>query len=457
MPLDFDSSRAPMTSRDYLSLAMAVKDARDSDESDWIEWKSTLDLASVDGKVAVARGIIGMANRSPSVASSHCEGRSFFVVGIHPGAVPGIDEIDPAVLEDRLRPYLGDDGPRFAAHWVSVEGRTALVIEVAAPRDGDPVHHIRKEGPGVRDGDIFVRRGAKTTRASSVELQRLFQRARSTSGLRGISLTMTGPPEVSTVDFSDEMLDRWISTTRRSLLASLPGPPESGIEFNPGLEISRQIQSTLVRISRLFPQTEEDRTPEEYRSEVTKYLEKCRVALPHVLRRTAYSKLPPVQLALTNDTEENYSAVQVVVYLPGTVSAERPLMLAANEARLPKPPRPYGPYMDSPLGRQVDIYRHSAFQGSSENVIFGNVNVTGPPGVQIDNGGSVTLTFSPVDLRPLECDVLLTPVVLLPQVPIDGSIVATWTATSKSVRGVEKGSLEIPLAIEPASISDFIQ
>ncbi|MEU8296470.1 ATP-binding protein [Micromonospora sp. NPDC048909] len=461
MPLDFDSSRAPLTSQEFSSLALAVKNARESDETDWIEWKSVLDLASAEGKISIARGIIGMANRSPGAASGYCEGRSYFLVGVKPGEVIGMDEVDPAVLEDRLRPYLGDDGPRFRPYWVSVDGRSVLIIEVAAPRDGDPIHHLRKDGPGGwRDGDIFVRRGAKTPRASSIELRRLFERAKSASELHGITLALAEPREVATVDFSDDAVEDWVAATRRQLLASLPHP---GLQERAALHLGLPAESAISRLAHeaqeeisrgirgALRRREEDRTPEQYREEVERYLQRCKDGLSYVGRRAAAEKLTPVKLTVSNETKENYSAVKVVLYMPGAVEAVQPSTRAMNEGRLPALPRPFGPYVQPVSGRQAS--RLSQMLVGSHSQI--NLHLRDESTVDIANGGSTTLTFSSFDLRPLERDMPLVPVVLLAQVPFDGPIAASWQATSKSVRGVTKGSLEIPLAKHPTPIRDL--
>ncbi|MEV6800158.1 ATP-binding protein [Micromonospora rifamycinica] len=461
MPLDFDSTRAPMTPRDFVDLVLAVKNARDGDEADWIEWKSGLDLGSAKGKASVSRAIVGLANRVPAAASAHCEGRSYLLVGVQPGDVAGIEEVDPAVLENRLRPYLGDDGPRFAPHWVSVEDRSVLVVEVAAPRDGDPVHHIRREGPDVRDGDIFVRRGAKTDRPSSVELVRLFRRAKGAPEFHGIALALAEPSEISTIDFSEEAVEGWLSSTRRRLLASLPRPRvESGNphfgSFVGESALSAWPHELAAGLTGAISRREEDRTPEQYEDEVKEYLRRCKEALPYVFPRAAAEKLAPIELRISNQTEENYSAVQVVLYIPGTVEAARPSARAMNVARLPTPPRPYGPWDIGPIyaGRgEVGRLRRIIEAASTEGIFIPQHNAKT---VEIDNGGSVTMTFSPLDLRPLEQDVPLARVVLLPYVPLGESITASWKATSKSVRGVARGTLEIPLAESPTPISSLV-
>jgi hypothetical protein len=49
MALDFDVSRAAVRLRHKQELVKAVHGAGDADESEWLEWKSTLDLTSAHG------------------------------------------------------------------------------------------------------------------------------------------------------------------------------------------------------------------------------------------------------------------------------------------------------------------------------------------------------------------------------------------------------------------------
>jgi hypothetical protein len=504
VPLDFDSSRAPLSPHDFAMLVRAVLEARGSDETSWIEWKSSLDLGSPEGKTAIARGIVGLANRLPEVANAHCEGRSYLLVGVQPGDLIGADEVDPTVLESRLRSYLGDDGPRWAPHWVAIDGRTVLVIEVAAPRAGDPVHHIRREGPGgVRDGDIFVRRGAATVRPSSVELQGLLNRATTTSALHGLRFTLIAPEELPLIDFSSSAVDRWLIEERNARLASLqaqiaPESPlevghprslgdltpasrkssKSGISFfelkeladrqGAGEHLSADEQARLetgmqslrpgiaalaAAASKMLEWQPEKRTAPQYETEVEEYLDRCRERLPRVLRLSAGERLPPARFAICNDTDENYPQVSVLLHVPGAIEAAPVQKRASNEGRLPLPPLPYGSRRASPLGPLLGDYARLR-----PAMVIPKAGPTRQPGlsVSIEHGGSVTLTFSPIDVRPQQQRVLLAPVVLLPQIPIESPVIATWEATSSGVRGVARGTVSLTLGTKPWSISEAI-
>jgi hypothetical protein len=176
--VDFDTTRAPLGAADLERLVRAVSRAEPTDETVWLEWKGQSDLSSPAGKVSVARFVLGFANRLPAVASQFCEGRGYMVVGAEPGQVRGLEPVDAATLEPWVNAYLGDDGPRWTPHWVSVDGIRVLVVEVAAPRQGDPVYCLAKDYDRYRNGDVFIRRHGATERASASEVRALVERAK---------------------------------------------------------------------------------------------------------------------------------------------------------------------------------------------------------------------------------------------------------------------------------------
>jgi len=224
MTLRFDTSRAPVSATDFEELARAVHAAGPGDEAVWIEWKSTLQMGSPEGKAAVVRCIAGLANRMPEAAARFCEGRGYLLVGVEPGGLQGVTAADPAQLTQWWSPYLGADGPRWAVHWVDVAEKTVLVVEVAAPHAGDPVHLIKKTmNDVVRDGEVFVRRPGQTERANSVEMQQLVARATQGRALTGVSLSLDSPAQIRPVHFGPEAVEARLQVVREQLLSSLRG------------------------------------------------------------------------------------------------------------------------------------------------------------------------------------------------------------------------------------------
>jgi hypothetical protein len=311
------------------------------------------------------------------------------------------------------------------------------------------------------------------------------------SELQGLRLAVSEPDEIPVVDYSESAIEQWLSDVERRLLRSLsqsslrhqpsrhlgdltPKIRSTGPSFFEVQELARRkeagetlsaeeeavLAKELKAIKSLAPEmmrnaaealswTAEERSPEEY-------LERCREAMPEVIRLAAAEKLPRTQFLATNETRENYAQVRFVVYIPGSVEAVPTASRADNEGRLPRPPRPFGPRRVKPFG---------GIAGSIDTGFISQVNHMAAhfdqlraPGASVDirNGGSTTLTFSPIDLRPLESDVALAPLVLVPQVPIDSTIVASWEATSVSVRGVASGNTDLRLSADPRSLAELL-
>ena len=63
--IDYDTTRLPMGSLEWISLLAAIEAAAPEDESDWIEWKSTLDLTDKNHLAHIAKAIIAFAKPGP--------------------------------------------------------------------------------------------------------------------------------------------------------------------------------------------------------------------------------------------------------------------------------------------------------------------------------------------------------------------------------------------------------
>jgi hypothetical protein len=104
-------------------------------ETDWLEWKTAYELREVHGRLAVARQVIAFANRHPDRAAKHAEGVGYLLLGVEPGALPGIGIFDSALLESWLSPYIGPK-IEWNPEYVHVDGVAVLFITVEAPRWG---------------------------------------------------------------------------------------------------------------------------------------------------------------------------------------------------------------------------------------------------------------------------------------------------------------------------------
>lgn len=163
----------------------AVLAASPTDELDWIEWKSILDLTSKPVQGTLARHILGMANRQPERASAHAGGQGFLVVGAEPGNRCGIRAADPASLSQAIDTFLGQERPSWTMHYDERDGSNVLVITVAAPQPGDPIFTLHKElrivSPSGKQkeyprGTIFVRHLGRTEIAKPEDISGLLER-----------------------------------------------------------------------------------------------------------------------------------------------------------------------------------------------------------------------------------------------------------------------------------------
>lgn len=176
---------SPGTAEEATAVVGAVLAASSADESDWVEWKSSLDLSDKAVRGTLARHILGLANRPPEEAARHAAGRGFVVVGAEPGSRPGISAADPADLSQGINAFLGPDRPSWTMHYDDRDGLPVLVLTVAAPRLGDPAFTLFKElqviSPGGKRkdyprGTIFVRHQGRTEIARPEDVRVLLER-----------------------------------------------------------------------------------------------------------------------------------------------------------------------------------------------------------------------------------------------------------------------------------------
>lgn len=182
MPLRINTSRALRTHDQLATLIRAVMAADKGDESRSIEWKSGYsDLLSIEASFAIARAVLGLANRPVDVAASAFEGVGYVIVGVEPGNLQGQAVPDSAELLNSLRRYTGHGFPLWDQRVVEVDGIEVLVITVEPPRAGDRIAMLQKnyqpaKGPLSTEGTIFVRQPGATERGSRSEIEMLQDR-----------------------------------------------------------------------------------------------------------------------------------------------------------------------------------------------------------------------------------------------------------------------------------------
>lgn len=439
-------------------------------EADWIEWKVGLDLTKPAGRFAVARQIIGFANRHPSRAALHAGGCSYLVVGAEPGNLAGWAPMDHAKVEQAIRPYVGDDGPVWQPYTVQVDGVDVLVLSVEPPALGDPIHTLRKEysdptgGRGAPEGAVLVRRGSSIRQASHAEIKMLQDRLlnRRSAGLE-IVVESIGD-RIPRVDLSESAVDSWLDSERARLLAPLeadveerrqrgervagPLTPDERRAAGPAIDLLNSLRKSgdLARTQHALGQgyVPEDRDDDDYRQEVEEYISRAREAVAAAAyNEFGASDRAALELRVVNTGDRNLEDVEVVVTFPGAV-----MSFEEVDADFPKRPRTWGPRAHSALG---------GLAWDPSRLSLGNYAL-GPfatPGYIAKNHGSTTIEFDPFHLRPHK-SFDLDPVPLVVAAAESGSLTGSWVATARNRDGRAEGTVTVPLDERVFSIGDLL-
>ncbi|MEV7431453.1 ATP-binding protein [Nocardioides sp. NPDC092400] len=470
MAIDYDTSALPKGTIGWTSLLTAVEDAHLNDENQWIEFKANLDPTTVNGRFAVAKAIVAFANRDPKVAAKWLAGHAIIVVGLEPGNLTGSREVDPADLYNNINQLLAAPAPAWDPTPVTYKGEHVLIITVDPPHQGDPIACIGKNSGDAIDGHIYVRKQGKSERATSADIRRLSARL-SNAGktISGISIEH-GTGTIPVIDYPDTWLDDWLRAEERRLLAPLDPPPASRPVTDAELKalgISRKIiadyaaqadKAAAAMAATLGTVThEESRSEEEYRAEVTVYLEDCRRHLVEAFEDLRSTAATEITLSITNQTNQNYEQTFVELHFDGDVYGYEYDAEFANLADyLPDAPRPWGPWTENRLlagMRMPDL--GSLYSAPSSS--FDTLRAGDPwPSPTIRNDGSVTVTCVPVHLYPVSTTDLIT-LRLIAKAPYAEPVSVTWTATAANVDGKIKGSFTIPVAGATVDIADVLK
>lgn len=428
-----DSSRRLRSHADLKGLVEAVFDAASEDETDWVEWKTDLDLDTHEGQGTVARHILGFANRQPEHAARHVGGCGYLVVGVEPGRAPGLKPVDPADLEPRVQQFLdSESGPAWYSHWIELGDARVLVVVVDPPSDGDPIHTLQRAFEKYRNGDIFVRRPGRTERANSTEVAALTRRAHSGADrlLVGLELADSQQP-VPVVPDVTKAVDDLIEKRTAPLLAALEARPATGGEAGFDLLTARVAES----LGQSLTHSPESRSEAEYLAEVEDYAKELRERAPAVfLEKHLESEATLIRLEAVNGTESPFRDVEFWIYIGGDgVEAYEDPPYAED---LPRPPRKWGP---RPLFETPGI-----MMPNLPSVPFSALG--NEPSIEIRNGGSAELHFPSIDIGPRSRRRLLPFHLSIPRDLDSPSVVIEWEARSMQLPGVPSGTFEVPVA-----------
>jgi hypothetical protein len=445
-----------------VELVRFVYDTSPDNETDWIEWKIGLELTKPAGRFAVAKQIVGFSNRDPGRAATHADGCGFMVLGAEPGRIEGQPGMDPAKLEDGLRPYVGTDGPAWSPQTVRVDDKDVVVITVEPPQWGDPIHTLRKQYENYKNGEVFVRRPGGTHPASSAEHQALQRRLlnQPTEGLE-LVIESIGDP-IPRVDLSDDAVEEWVTRERDRLHAPMnadlrvqalqaeaakriEGDTEAVALRDPlaGLRSKMPDLGISAPVKALRDATSEDRSPDDYRAQVDQYLSSAKASV----RDEAVNQCTRVvesllALRVTNTSDRNLDAVEIIVSFSGPISADPSI-----DVTMPRPPRLWGPRTLGFTAPRIHIGEHSLIGSGSYDLAIGYS--------ARNTGTSTTIEFDAFDLRPHRTvDLGEVPVVV--NAALSGTIEGTWTATATNRDGQANGAVTVVLADETVTLAELL-
>ncbi|MFE6461108.1 helix-turn-helix domain-containing protein [Streptomyces cinereoruber] len=438
MTLDFNADEPVVGLARQQELIRAVLSASSADETRWLEWKSQHDVLKAAGAFAVSKAILGFANRMPDVAEQWAGGHAYLLVGVDEDAIHGVPTHDVEKVDSWLRRYLGEFS-RYQFTYVPMdtdEGkRHVMLVDVFPPQWGDPLHPLHKEYESYRPGTVFHRYAGKTEPARPAEIYALTDRARRATKRVNVDVTMiTGTVAVLAPTEGE----------RRTIIDFLR--EEMMRQVDAANEKKKAAESNLFKDFSAFRNLWPDpRTPEEFQQEVDEYLSEFDLAMQHALAQAVSAAGTPLNLRLTNPGEDNLAQVEVVLSLPGTVSAHVTAD-AEEEIDWPRQPTEYGEgttprYAGLPavLGVRPPAYHLLAPQS---------------PDIEQQDGRTL-IRFAPVDLRPHET-VTLDPITVYSSHEAD-SFVSEWRATATNVSSKAQRSLTIPAQPLELGLRDVLQ
>ena len=225
-------------------------------------------------------------------------------------------EWDDEKLGPAIEKYVGGaEGPVWLHTNVKLGEMNVLVFTVEAPRNGDPIHTLRRaysssdknDKEAAHEGAIFVRRGSRTDRANTAEIRELERRLLAGSQPSSVDVRVTSGraepiPVVAIRDVSHEV-GAWSFGLAQRLL-------------DPFEETQSGPRSFVDALGVL-----EARQPTAFRNEVAAYARDLQSYGPQVLREKAVeaSYKQPLKIQLENPADEALEDVQVRISTPAWI------------------------------------------------------------------------------------------------------------------------------------------
>lgn len=187
---------------------------------------------------------------------------------------------------------------------------------------------------------------------------------------------------------------------------------------------------------------EEDRTPEAFEAEVEEYLDRCRHRLPKAAKTLRKELSSVVMFKARNLTDKNFHGLEVRLHVEGDVSGYRESARFTSLTKYTRgEPRAWGPWTETKDYGYGTDYSHLIRAQST----LASTPTIPRPRPDIVNGGSVDITFPPIDLRP-HAQEDLQEVVLVAGSGVMAAVTCTWLATAVNINGRAEGEFTLPLA-----------
>lgn len=407
--LNIDLTRAARSHSERLAVVQAVAGAAAIEqETDWIEWKSTIDVSSSEGAFKVARGILGFGNRDPAHAARFARGCAYFLVGVEAGALTGTQAHDSADVEQWLSRYIARGEPQWSVDYLDVGGQAVMFVTIEAPEWGDEIFTLQRGFDRAKAGDIFVRLNGKTEHATPADVRRLVARAKRADLRLNVSVDWRHPPRLRAVAMTPEQASAWAD---RELERLRP---------------RQQPRLSAYDVTTIM--TQEMRTAAEFAEELRQYATQAPTRYQLLARKQAVdSRLATVALVVDNPTEINFAKTQVTLRLPGDVLAYFDSDDLDSDLEDRQPPVAWG---------QRTLY-------DSIVPIHGVLARLRPDGRKIDSdGGELVVTLPAVDVRPGTKHELEPVYLVVPDSYVGKELEIAWRATSTGAAGDADGTLE---------------
>ena len=322
MTIDYDVRHLPGSLRDWTRLIQALgRVTDDTVEKSYLELKGPIDLATSEGRFALAKAVLAFANRDPEAAAPFFDGRALIVVGISEGVITGIARIGDHELLDALHAYLGDDdeSPRWKIERQRVDDENdVLIIVVDAPRAGDPFFTLRRELGNHLSGKIFTRPSTASVQADPAAIRMLSRRLLARQEEFAVEVSL-GDQDIHRYTWNPDVLEHFLVAVQQSYIGQIPrsAPRTAQEAFTRFMKPTPRVAPPAFL--RIEQRHEEDRTEAEFLAQVEKWMDDCREAFPDVVRDLVAFTWPSAQFTVRNLRGRFLADVEVVVHIEGPV------------------------------------------------------------------------------------------------------------------------------------------